>query len=1405
MKKLGFILGTTCAAVVAISGISAASLAKRPERDARIIVEVNRNVKSLDEKQLRESQDIVYDNIKQYATDNVRMLHRYNVLNNAFVMEINSNDIEKVKNVPGVASVSIDKMHVQQVHNDDEYTSFEFGSGEGTPAILGENDNISAATMNKPDDTNDGEGTIVAILDNEFHLKGREGTTQAWNHEVFSPLAEDVALKYDFDAVGEIINGKNGKMNCLKRRGRNPEEGVQGSLYYNSKVPFYFDYGGESKSYGKASDTGDYDVHSDYGYHGSHVSSITAANAPQYKGIAPKAQLALMKVSTDFNAKGGIAKKLGFTNALYMYDSNILKALEDCIRLKVDGINMSLGSDLDDFDADSISMRTLNRLSAAGILSAISAGNAGKTSFASSGAYGKWTLDMVETGILGSYANNKASTIVASGHPLQIFYENAFQVNGSNVAFEDQIVNREGTDDDYPFEVRIRDLLEPLDPSDPTGPTKPIGWAYVSGFGTTADYTNVNVRGKIAVVNRGSTSFADKYAIAVNKGAVGLVIINNDPTAGDFNFRCSFGDGFVPSIPCALVLYKDKAIFEGGVEGELKIINKEINDNPFKNTISSFSSDGASFDLDLKPDITTPGDNIKGAVPEHAMTNLTKEERESAEYKYKCYQYLSGTSMAAPNYAGAQSLVLSKKAGPIYAAAKAAGRAVTDAELEEIAKFRETVDMRLMSTANPMMDYEGTPNPETNKQTLTSPRLQGAGMADLEGALNTDVYLEGFSYDYKDETTGETITTSRKSKVSLKNNPDIANGNVKVSFTAHNESDEAKEYDVKLAVMRPAMDHPNDILTKDYNFKGEIEKIDSFTGKEFYDPDIKEMTTAKGEAHYKDAFKVSRDFYYYASEADYLLDHPTPDSTLPETHKSTIKKGYYYNASQNGIDWQELPSYTAQSTQDVLLAEVTGQTVTVQPGKSTINIKQYELTKEQKDTILENFEYGCMIEGFVFLDSKDDSPDLSIPYIGFYSGTDRDENASYGSAPIAEPFSFEKDITKVYPSDLVNDVTKSFTGRDNGNFESMIVTGYAKSPDKIDTDKVLTNDQSFDKIPGFYKVGTNPSNNQYMDNPGDNIYLGSPEKTNTMIIQQFMLRSVADNYFTITKKGESEPLYRNVLQDMLFGSSMGRWSLYKSHVDASYLSAGYVAHRAYAIVPLYDSITGEPFESGEYELKFNYLLAGTGEMVEKTYTLHIDSDAPVFKTATQYRDDNGVERVRFYFEEDRLSYGVVGFYRVEVKFDEVSGRYYIDETRDFVRRAAEVLSEGSEMRLFVGVTDYARNTTGVIIHSEDYFFDSLNEGFTSVQGTGVTTDLDFEYSNGTLKFLDMYGLPTKVTGKVLYNGFPANVSFDNASNANNGGSLFSNSLVIILPAILLTAGAAFIAISLLSKKRKGGK
>ena len=1384
MKKLGLLLCASATLVLAACSAGASQLKSLPERDRRIIVEVDRDLSTLSEEGALNTQRAVYNNIKTTATSNVRWLDSYTVLNNAFVLEVNSDDIESIKSVPGVKSVTIDKIHWERVYNDDSYVIL--GSGD-TNDVIDESKNISAETMHKPEDTNDGEGTLVAILDNEFHFRAKvtKPKSDEWHHEVFEPLDSSVAVKYTFESI-RAITGLNASLldPALKPAGQ------EGSGYLNNKVPFYYDYGGTSKSYGKRGQK-KYDVHSDLSYHGSHVSSITAANAPDYKGIAPKAQLALMKVFTDYDAKG-IGEKIGLSNSTGAYDSAILEALEDCIRLKVDGINMSLGSDLDDFDSDSITLKTLTRLHEAGILSAISAGNSGKTSYASTGAYANWMPESVETGIMSSYANNAASMTIASGHPTKIFYENAFVINNQNIAFEDQIVNRPGLDDDYDKEFRISDLFRN---------SSTLNWVYVPGFGTSGDYKGLDVEGKIAVVNRGSTAFADKYSVAVDKGAIGLVIINNDPTASSFNFRCSFGDGFNPTMPCALVLYTDKPIFENAASGAFGLINKQVSDNPAKYTVSNFSTDGATFDLDLKPDITAPGDNIRGAVPEHAMTNLTKEERESAEYKNKYYQYLSGTSMSAPNYAGAQSVVLSKATAPIYQAAKTAGRAITDEEKQQIDAFKRTVDMRLMSTADPMKDYVA--NPEDNEETfsVTSPRIQGAGMVDLAGALNTDVYLEGL------DLSGSEAKRIDKSKIVLRNNSDIANGNIKLSFIAHNESEQARNYDVTLTVMRPAIAHPNDIVTKEYNYKGSVESIELFTGMSYYDKDLDKMMTVSGQVAFKDAIQAGKDIEYYASKADFQADK-----------KTVIAKGYYYNSAVQGVSWDPLPSYTAQSTMDVEIAKITSQSVTIQPGEQTITINPYSLPEAEKAKILEIYEYGCMIEGFVTLTSKDGQPDLSIPYLGFYSGTDKNADASYETAPVVEPFNFEKDPTKVYPSDLNNDIAKQLVGKNQANMESMIVAGHLDSPQALDTDKVLTNDLAFDGITGFYKVGTNPIDNKYVENAKDNIYVGG-EATNTMIIQQFVLRSVMENYFTIKDKTSGQMIYKSVLEDMLFGDTADKWALYKSHVDAGYLGAGYVCHRAYAIVPLFDEATGEKFASGDYELTFNYQLAATKGWVSKSYTLHIDTDAPDVKSISQYKVDN-VNRVRIYLQDTKISYALLGYNRVDVEFDNAKNLYYIDETKEFVDECIEEISEDTEgKRLYIGVVDFARGRTGSVVHFNNV--KNFTYGYEVVQGTGISVNYDYRLgSDNKVSFFNCYtGASVNVKGDLKltkYNALPGLNSTPSLQNPDATVNLIQGSVakssasgcsgaIASLGAIICVPALMGATVLFFRKRKEGGK
>ena len=1279
-------------AVMSIGGMSGISGSKKStdnytgDKSTRIIVEINDSLEGLSKSEIISTQDNAIRAIKKNVTRNFDLVQRYSVLNNAFVLDVDKDAVEAIKALPQVASVTYDKIHAKKDIADEDRYSVTFNRGLGPDEDVGsEVNNISADTMNKPSGTNEGEGTVIAVLDNEFYLRGQTSTSEAWNHAVFKPLANNVAQKFTFENLAPLFDGS--KLNA--KREKNAVAGEEGSAYFNSKVPFYYDYGGESTDYGKVGPM-DYDVSSTLTYHGSHVSSIASANADTYKGIAPKAQIAAMKVFTTYIAdKTG--EQMGFSTHTGAYDSAILAALEDAIELGVDGINMSLGSDLDDFDGDSVTMKTLAKLKTeSGIMSAISAGNAGKSSYSFTGGYGNWTTDMVETGILGSYANSSASMIVASGQPTEIYYENAIRTGGKNIAFEDQIVNREGLDAEFPETDQhwLKELAE--DYPDFGGN---IPWQYVPGFGAASDYADVNVEGKVAIMNRGSISFAEKYNTAVANKAIGVVFINNDPTANDFNFRCSFGDDFSPSVPCALVLYKDKVVFESQKSGTFTFIFKDVSVNDLARTISTFSSDGARWDFSLEPDITAPGENIRGAVPPQK-----KEHKE--ETPYSSYEYLSGTSMSAPNYAGAQSLVLSKVAAGAYA-----DGTLTSAEAQEVADFRNTVDMRLMSTADPMLDGSANPeNDELEAPNYTSPRLQGAGMVNLEKAYNTDVYLEGLDLE------GEKIG---KSKICLYNSDSIANGNLDLKFVAHNEGS-AKTYKAKVTIMRPAIANNAKVVPDKYNYTGEVDSVDKIAGLTYWTMQFspsqgKEVPVKKSNpanASTNDVIKLSKQVIYYTTEED----------LVNSTNGVELKPGLYKNVATTGCKWEPLEGFDYQSVQDAVIDEYEVANVEVPAGENLIELPVHSLTEEQKADILSKYEYGCAIEGYVeLLDGNERK--LSIPYLGFYSGKDVN-GQELKDAPVVEPFSFEKDPAKVYPSDLVNDVTKQLLGKDNCEFGSTWTVGYIEEPNFVNTDKVKVNDTSFERMYGWHKVGTNPDTGAYYDDPANNIYVGNPETTNTMIIQQYVMRSVKNNFFTI-KNEAGEVVYKSILEDMLFGDD---GQLYKSHVDSNYLGSGYVSHRAYAVIPLYDVTTRKAFADGTYEIEFNYQLQCDDSWVSKSYHFNVDASAPVVKDIKEY-NANGERRVRIEIEEQKVAYASLGLSVVDIHYDSAKGLYYIDESVADIEEAIDMLGtlSNGQKRLTLSVTDAAYGTNSAIIH----FFGSTYSNYVIAQGSGLETNQDF--------------------------------------------------------------------------------
>lgn len=110
--------------------------------------------------------------------------------------------------------------------------------------------------------------------------------------------------------------------------------------------------------------------------HGMHVAGIAAANGSagdvpedvsvngRIDGIAPNAQLLALKVfSNDGEAKA--------------YDSDVILAIEDAVKLGADVINLSLGSVNGQNDPSAGAFRAIAKASEAGVLTVVAAGNSG--------------------------------------------------------------------------------------------------------------------------------------------------------------------------------------------------------------------------------------------------------------------------------------------------------------------------------------------------------------------------------------------------------------------------------------------------------------------------------------------------------------------------------------------------------------------------------------------------------------------------------------------------------------------------------------------------------------------------------------------------------------------------------------------------------------------------------------------------------------------------------------------------------------------------------------------------------------------------------------------------------------------------------------------------------------------
>ena len=483
----------------------------------------------------------------------------------------------------------------------------------------------------------DGTGMVVAVLDT-----GLDYYHTAFSLDYFTADRSKLGLTYEQVAALLGDTKASGIVAGL----------TANDVYINEKVPYSFDYA-------------DYDadvfpINSD---HGTHVAGIIAGHDDEIRGVAPNAQLVIMKTFSDVESTART--------------SWILSALEDCVVLGVDVINMSLGTGCGfsrESDKEQIS-GVYERIREQGIAVVAAASNSYNSTYGSE-----------KNGNLGLTSNPDSATVSSPGT-----YKGALSVASIQgvktpyILFGDTIIYYTESSDRVSEEKIFFDDLN-------LGETevRQLEYVTVPGVGRSADYAGLDVTGKIVLVRRGSNTFEEKANVAQEKGAAGIIVYNN--VSGDI--KMNVGDTV---IAVCSISQDDGEMLAEAASGVLTISRSQTS-GPF---MSDFSSWGPAPDLSIKPEITAHGGSIYSSVPGQS------------------YDRISGTSMACPNLAGVVAL-LRQYVMENYGLQNDPNGATA------------MVNQLLMSSADIILNVNGLPY---------SVRKQGAGLANLDAAASTTALI----------------------------------------------------------------------------------------------------------------------------------------------------------------------------------------------------------------------------------------------------------------------------------------------------------------------------------------------------------------------------------------------------------------------------------------------------------------------------------------------------------------------------------------------------------------------------------------------------------------------------------------------------------------------------------------
>lgn len=353
--------------------------------------------------------------------------------------------------------------------------------------------------------------------------------------------------------------------------------------------------------------------------HGSHTASTSAGNPwttpvpgangveARISGVAPRASLVIYDACYSCSTSNGPTGLCPNTSTA----ASVNQAVADGV---VDVINYSIGGGSNPW-TDTVSLAMLAAQNA-GILVSASAGNSGPAAN-TLGHREPWTM-----------------TVAASTHDRAIY------------------TARASVQSPTPPTI-LQDIGAVYATGSPTTPLNAaIKYAEVSplGCGATSPFPAGYFNGTIALIDRGSCNFSEKFANAISAGAIGLLVANN---SGGAPVVMPSNPNTHPSamitLPAGIAL-RDFVLANPGNSGGLAALTPPVRtlDPAIGDIMASFSSRGpnsagTTFLDSIKPDVSAPGVSILAVHSTDGGPNSVA--------------FLQGTSMASPHAAGSAALI----------------------------------------------------------------------------------------------------------------------------------------------------------------------------------------------------------------------------------------------------------------------------------------------------------------------------------------------------------------------------------------------------------------------------------------------------------------------------------------------------------------------------------------------------------------------------------------------------------------------------------------------------------------------------------------------------------------------------------------------------------------------------